>query len=167
MVLSWQFASHKPKNFASNNKARKPSTTPDNHHLWNKTYKMGLNNPKWVSTSVKWVSTHQNGFQYSLSQKGLNMPKWVSTLPKCVGNQGVSRKPWFCPCGWLCRVELILRATPGFPTVWALVYRGCPCWDPPVCSPMPKQDGIGSKAPTLCALSVRHLSSCLRLRTCL
>ena len=43
----------------------------------------------------------------------------------------------------------------------------CPCWDPPVCPPMPRQGGIRSKAPTLCVRSVRFLSSCLRLRTCL
>ena len=43
-----------------------------------------------------------------------------------------------------------VRATHGLPTVWALVYRGCPCWDPPVCPPMPRQDGIGDKAPTRC-----------------
>ena len=43
------------------------------------------------------------------------------------------------------------RATHGLRTVWELVlHRGCPCQDPPVCPPMPKQDGIGVKAPTLC-----------------
>ena len=34
------------------------------------------------------------------------------------------------------------------------VYRGCPCRDPPVCPPMPRQDGIGDKAPTLCCACV-------------
>ena len=29
------------------------------------------------------------------------------------------------------------------------VYRGCPCRDPLGCPPMPSQDGIGSRAPTL------------------
>ena len=42
------------------------------------------------------------------------------------------------------------QATHGLLTVWALVYRGCPCRDPPVCPPMPRQDGIRDKAPTLC-----------------
>ena len=30
-------------------------------------------------------------------------------------------------CRW---VVLLMRATPGLPTVWALVCRWCPCWDP-------------------------------------
>ena len=70
-----------------------------------------------------------------------------------VGNQGVSRQPSFCRCGGV--AWSLFRATHDVPTVWALVYRGCPCWDPPVCPPMPRQDGIGSKAPTLCMRSVR------------
>ena len=70
-----------------------------------------------------------------------------------VGNQGVSRQPSFCRCGGV--AWSLFRATHDVPTVWALVYRGCPCWDPPVCPPMPRQDGIGSKAPTLCVRSVR------------
>ena len=53
------------------------------------------------------------------------------------------------PCARVCG-----RATHGLPTVWALVYRGCPCRDPPVCPPMPRQDGIGDKAPTLCCAYV-------------
>ena len=28
------------------------------------------------------------------------------------------------------------------------MYRGSPCWGPPVCPPMRRQDGIGGKAPT-------------------
>ena len=40
-------------------------------------------------------------------------------------------------------------STHGFPTAWALVHRGCPCR-------MPKQDGIGGRAPTL-------LCGCLRV----
>ena len=30
------------------------------------------------------------------------------------------------------------RATHGLHTMWALVYRGCLCQDPPLCPPMPK-----------------------------
>ena len=51
------------------------------------------------------------------------------------------------------------RATHGLPTVWALVYRGCPCREPPVCLPMPRQDGIGDKAPTLCCACACAASS--------
>ena len=38
------------------------------------------------------------------------------------------------------------------PTAFPLCghWCGCPCRDPPVCPPMPRQDGIGDKAPTLC-----------------
>ena len=53
------------------------------------------------------------------------------------------------PCARVCG-----RATHGLPTMWALVYRGCPCRDPPVYPPMPRQDGIGDKAPTLCCACV-------------
>ena len=58
----------------------------------------------------------------------------------------------------------------GPPTAFlrkGLLHRVCPSRDPPVCPPMPRQDGIGSKAPTLCVRSVRLLSSCLPLQTCL
>ena len=56
------------------------------------------------------------------------------------------------------------RATHGLPTVWALVYRECPCRDPPMCPPMRKQGGIGDKAPTLwcacaCVASSWHAHS--------
>ena len=48
----------------------------------------------------------------------------------------------------------LVWATHGLPVVRAPVYRGCPCQDPLVCPPMPRQDGIGSRAPTLCGCSV-------------
>ena len=53
------------------------------------------------------------------------------------------------PCARLCG-----GANHGLPTVWALVCRGCPCRDSPVCPPVPRQDGIGDKAPTLCCACV-------------
>ena len=53
-----------------------------------------------------------------------------------------------CFCTQCC----VLWATHGLPTVWASVYRGR---DPPVCPLMPRQDGIGGKAPTrACELCV-------------
>ena len=59
------------------------------------------------------------------------------------------------------------RATHGFPTVWALVYRGCPCGDPPVCPPMPRPDGIGDKAPLcLCCVVVARAFDNLELLSC-
>ena len=45
-----------------------------------------------------------------------------------------------------------VRSLSGHPrpsSVEALVYRGCPCRDPPVCPPMPRQGGIGDKEPNL------------------
>ena len=48
-------------------------------------------------------------------------------------------------------------ATDGLRTLWALVYRECPCRDPPVCPPMPRQDGIGDRAPTLCVVGCECL----------
>ena len=47
-------------------------------------------------------------------------------------------------------VVLRLSGHPRPSSADALVCRGCPCLDPSVCPPMPRQDGIGSKAPTLC-----------------
>ena len=49
-------------------------------------------------------------------------------------------------CLLCCTVD---RATHGLPAVRAPVYRGCPCRDPLGCPPIPRQDGIGDKAPTL------------------
>ena len=43
----------------------------------------------------------------------------------------------------------VSRATHSLPAIQAPVYCGCPCWDPLGCPPMPRQDGIGDKAPTL------------------
>ena len=40
------------------------------------------------------------------------------------------------------------------PLYRAPVYRGCPCRDPLGCPPMPRQDGIGSRAPTFCGCAV-------------
>ena len=51
---------------------------------------------------------------------------------------------------WCCVIVHSGRATHSLPIVWVLGYRGCPCQDPPVGPPMPRQDGIGDKAPTLC-----------------
>ena len=50
-------------------------------------------------------------------------------------------------------------ATHGLPAVRAPVYRGCPCRDPLGCPPIPRQDGIGDKAPTLWLLLL-----CTKLR---
>ena len=56
-------------------------------------------------------------------------------------------------------------ATHGLSTLWALVHCGCPCRDPPVCPPMPRQDGIGDRAPTLCVVGCECLvkSSCVEV----
>ena len=48
----------------------------------------------------------------------------------------------------------LVWATHGLSVVRASVYRGCPCWDPLGCPPMPRQDSIGSRAPTLCGCAV-------------
>ena len=45
---------------------------------------------------------------------------------------------------------MFLSGHPRPSSAEALVYRGCPCRNPPVCPPMPRQVGIGDKAPTLC-----------------
>ena len=51
-------------------------------------------------------------------------------------------------------VVAFVWATHGLPVVQAPVYRGCPCRDPLGCPPMPKQDDIGSRAPTLSGCAV-------------
>ena len=61
-------------------------------------------------------------------------------------------------------VVLLMRATPGLSTVWALVYRGCLCPDPPVCLSLPRQDGMGDRAPTLLLLLLTVLQVVLVLR---
>ena len=52
---------------------------------------------------------------------------------------------------WHVRFALwaLVWATHGLGVVRAPVCRGCPCQDPLGCPPMPRQDGIGSRAPTL------------------
>ena len=59
-----------------------------------------------------------------------------------------------CPCtffasAYIVFVVMLLSGHPRPSSAEALVYRGCPCRDPPVCPPMPRQDGIGDTAPTL------------------
>ena len=60
----------------------------------------------------------------------------------------------------------VVRATHDLPADRAPVYRGCPCRDPLGCPPIPRQDGIGDKAPTLwlllccIALSWMHVRAC-------
>ena len=44
----------------------------------------------------------------------------------------------------------LVWATHGLPVYQAPMYRGCPCRDPLGCPPLPRQDGIGSRAPTVC-----------------
>ena len=54
-----------------------------------------------------------------------------------------------------CVMETVLRpwgvgvGHPRPPRLSGPVYCGCPCRDPLGCPPMPTQDGIGSRAPTL------------------
>ena len=87
---------------------------------------------------------------------------WLSS-PEVGGNQlrhHVCRKTCVLDCleyaSWHVRFALwaLVWATHGLPVVRAPVYRGCPCRDPLGCHPMPKQDGIGSRAPTLCGCAV-------------
>ena len=57
----------------------------------------------------------------------------------------------FLHCLLCCTVD---GATHGLPAVRAPVYRGCPCRDPVGCPPIPRQDGIEDKAPTLWLLQL-------------
>ena len=52
----------------------------------------------------------------------------------------------FLHCLLCCTVD---RANQSLPADRSPVNRGCPCPEPPVCPPIPKQDGIGDKAPTI------------------
>ena len=49
-----------------------------------------------------------------------------------------------------CALWALVWATHGLPVYRAPVYRGCPCRGPLGCPPMPRQDGIGSRAPNIC-----------------
>ena len=61
-----------------------------------------------------------------------------------------------------CRVSAVCskRATHSLPAIQAPVYCGCPCRDPLGCPPMPRQDGIGDKAPTLICCTAALLLRC-------
>ena len=51
---------------------------------------------------------------------------------------------WSCT---LVTLSIVLWATHGLP-LWASVYRGCLCWDPPMC--LDAQGGIKGKVQNLC-----------------
>ena len=59
---------------------------------------------------------------------------------------------------WWCRVERV-SGHPRPPSVEALVYRGCPCWDPPVCHRV-HDDSVAERQPCACGWCVScHLVS--------
>ena len=96
--------------------------------------------------------------------QSVNQIIYVCNVRDCATLEGdvrsVCRKTCVLDCleyaSWHVHFALwaLVWATHGLPVVRAPVYRGCPCRDPLGCPPMPRQDGIGSRAPSLCGCAV-------------
>ena len=89
-----------------------------------------------------------------LSRKDLNSAE-LDTIGYSETLQGLSQPTVKCKQAkkqqCMSTALICLRLRP--PTVGALVYRGCPCRDPPVWPPIARQHGIGTKR-QLCAVLV-------------